>query len=385
LVDFGPQALSNRFLARPDEDEAFFSFVLSQCHDCGMIQIGRPIAPKDLKPRFDWLRYNEQESHLDDVVAKARTLAPTKKDYTVGAISFKDDTTVSRFQKAGFENTWRLDLEKDLGVSDPLAGLETIQAVLTPDMASKISHDRSFADLLIARHVLEHGHDTNQFLEAISLLVKPAGHIILEVPDCEPALQRRDYTMFWEEHILYFTPESFQSTLLNFGFSPVLSERYIYSNENSLVAIVRRDETEKPIKKPIVASPLLEKGRAYSEAFPDIRKKIAEALESQRGKNRKIAVFGAGHLSCAWINFLGLKDNIDFVVDDHPKKRGLFMPGSHLPILGSAELIRQNVSLCLLTLSPESETKVVENNKAFLENGGRFASIFPGKNNSFAT
>src|SRR5438876_12285474 len=63
LLDFGAQALSNRFLAEP-QGEALFPFVLGQCAQCGMIQIPNPIPPAELKARFDWIRYNEQEGHL---------------------------------------------------------------------------------------------------------------------------------------------------------------------------------------------------------------------------------------------------------------------------------------------------------------------------------
>src|SRR5882762_5931636 len=126
LLDFGPQALSNRYL-QSAEKEDLFPFILGQCEDCGMVQIPNPIIPGELKARFDWIRYNEQEGHLDDMVEKIRRLAGIGPDSMVGAISFKDDTTVARFQKSGFQKTWRLDLESDLGLSDPLAGLETVQ------------------------------------------------------------------------------------------------------------------------------------------------------------------------------------------------------------------------------------------------------------------
>ena len=77
------------------------------------------------------------------------------------------------------------------------------------------------------------------------------------------------------------------------------------------------------------------------------------------------------------VNLLGLKDLLGFVVDDDPNKKGLLMPGSHLPISGSAALLERGVALCLLNMSPESEEKVVAKNKAFLEAGGTFASVFP--------
>src|ERR1041385_7639188 len=85
LLDFGPQALSNRFLPKP-QSEALFPFVRGQCAECGMIQIPNPIPPTELKARFDWIRYNEQEGHLDDMVKGSLNLPGLGKDSTIGAI-----------------------------------------------------------------------------------------------------------------------------------------------------------------------------------------------------------------------------------------------------------------------------------------------------------
>jgi len=50
------------------------------------------------------------------------------------------------------------------------------------------------------------------------------------------------------------------------------------------------------------------------------------------------------------------------------------MPGSRLPIVDSSALDR--LDICLLSLSPESERRVVAKHSAFVERGGQFGSIF---------
>ena len=42
-----------------------------------------------------------------------------------------------------------------------------------------------------------------------------------------------------------------------------------------------------------------------------------------------------------------------------------------------AALVRRDIGLCLMTVAPESEAKVIGNNQAFLDGGGLVASIFP--------
>ncbi|MBM4134968.1 MAG: class I SAM-dependent methyltransferase [Nitrospira sp.] len=383
-LDLGKQALCNRFLMTSSGEEPTFPFTLGQCHACGVIQLLDPVAAQELKPRFDWVTYREAEGHLDDLVEDICRLPGVATTSVIGAISSKDDSTVARFKRRGFARTWRLDIERDLGADDRGAGPETIQLHLTPQMADVVAQRRGQADVLIARHIVEHAQDPSSFVGALKRLVRPDGYIVLEVPDCGPALQRADYTMPWEEHVLYFTEKLLRQAVTCWGFQPVSHRLYPYSHENSLVAIVRSTETAQPNKPDsAVAQAEREFADGYARSFPLHRRKANEALAEFRRRRGRIAMFGAGHLSCAWINFLGTREYIDFVVDDDPRKRSLFMPGSRLPILASSELMPRGIKLCLLSLNQESEEKVMANNQAFLDAGGIFASIFPGRPNSF--
>ena len=47
-----------------------------------------------------------------------------------------------------------------------------------------------------------------------------------------------------------------------------------------------------------------------------------------------------------------------------------------------SKLLERNVKVCLLSLSPDSEAKVMQKNQGYLDRGGVFASIFPGRSNS---
>lgn len=385
LLDLGAQALCNRFLASPEGDEPTFPFVLGQCRACGTIQLMTPVAANELKPRFDWITYNEPEGHLDDLVAEVCRLPGVTAASVVGAISSKDDSTVARFRHRGFSNTWRIDVERDLGAANHGAGPETVQLHLTPAKADAVAQRNGAADVLLVRHIVEHAQEPASFVAALRRLVHHDGYIVVEVPDCGPALQRTDYTMPWEEHVLYFTQELLRQGVACWGLSPVRYKRYPYSHENSLVAIVRAATPPQDVAPDSgIAAAAIALGDNYARFFAVYRPRVNDALATFRRTQGRIAIFGAGHLSCAWINFLQVGQHIDFVADDHPRKRGLFMPGSRLPILASSELVERGIRLCLLSLSQESEAKVVEANRAFLDRGGVFASIFPGRPNSFA-
>ena len=374
VIDIGPQPIGNRFLKKRDDPEETFPIALLQCSTCGLVQIEEPVPASALKPPYDWITYNEPEPHLDALVDILMTLPGIAAGSIAAGVSFKDDSTLARLEKKGL-TTWRLDPASDLGITESGIGVETIQDRLTPAAADAVV--RPPADLLLVRHILEHATEPLLFLDALMHLLKPGGYLVVEVPDCSRAFDGRDYTTIWEEHTLYYTPDTFRQGFVRAGLDVVRTENYPYPFENSLVAIVRR-RTAAP--KQADATDLeheRRRGRMFGEAFPAQRERVRRLFETYRRDRGRIVLFGAGHLAVTFLSVFGVEDLVDAVIDDNPNKRGMFMPGSRLPIVGSAALENPDISLCLLSLNPIGEEKVMAKNKAFVERGGTFASIFP--------
>jgi SAM-dependent methyltransferase len=371
--------ISNRFVVNPDDEEYTHPLLMGQCNACGLLQLINPVPAGELLPPYEWITYNEPEGHLDQLANIISTLPCITKDATICGISYKEDSTLARLRQWGFHRVWRIDMVRDLGITDARAGIETIQDRLHPDLAGALWQKHGAPDVVIARHILEHAHDALRFMETLRQLVKPTGYVVFEVPDCTRVLETFDYTTIWEEHILYFTPETFRHCFGFGGFSLVRFEFYPYPYENSLVGIAQPHTAATPaFPSKSVLEDEKHRAQAFAQGLPQRRDMLRRFFSEYRQNQGKVAMFGAGHLACMFINLMGLKDTIEFVVDDHPHKRGLFMPGSRLPIYGSDALIKENIKLCLTSLSPESEEKVIQKNQAFLGQGGEFASIFSG-------
>jgi hypothetical protein len=376
LIDFGAQPICNRFPKTVVDSEAAFPMLLEQCRACGLVQTTQPVPATELRPRVDWITYNEPEGHLDAVADKLAGLPGLTQSATFAGISFKDDTLLRRMRERGFASTWRLDPQADLGVMERGTGVETLQDRLTAESARRIASSRGRADVLLVRHIIEHAHRPAQFVAALKELIKPGGYVVIEIPDTERALDLCDYSVLWEEHVLYFTPATFRQSFAQCGFTLTSFDCFPYTLENCLLGVARVDPN--PKSEP-AASPNGELLRAeqFASALAGRRREYWQFLAEHRKTRGAVALFGAGHLAATFINLLGLKKHIDFVADDNPNKRGLFMPGSKLPIISSASLVDHGVKLCLLTVAVESEDRVIQKNRAFVGAGGVFASIFP--------
>ena len=275
----------------------------------------------------------------------------------------------------GFKNSWLLGAD-DLGISDGNFGVETVQEAF-PKKAAEIAKIYGRQDVIILRHIVEHTHDTASFIEALRMLLNEKGYIVVEAPDCGNSVKKLDYTMMWEEHTMYFTPLTFGRFFRENGFVLDYFEIYPYPLENSLIGIGSLGAASSDGS---IGSDMAE-AENFAKNFAMIKKKVRGMVSSQI-KNGGIALFGAGHFACVFINFFGLGKFIDCVIDDNPNKVGRLMPGSHIPIKSSSVLFDGGIRLCLLSLNPGKEEAVVQKNSKFAENGGIFRSIFPGGSRS---
>ncbi len=327
LIDFGEHPVCHKFTDGKEKEEKH-SLALGQCNFCGLVQLMSPIPVDKLVPRYDWITYNEPEEHLDHLVNVIGNLPNITKKSKVCGVSYKEDTTLARLNNLGFKNTWRIDMNKDLGISDKKANLESIQHYLKPGIVNSIHNKYGIPDIIIVRHILEHAHDTHSFMLALKKLVNPSGYIIFEVPDCTEGFEKLDYTTIWEEHILYFTDLTFKNCLNSGGFLLHHFEKYNYSSESVLIGIAKPDDNKNTFKNFNIEKNILDREivrvQNFTEQLVKKQDSVKKFLKDFKQNHDNIVIFGTGHAACMFINLLGIKDLIDFAIDDNHKKKGFF-------------------------------------------------------------
>ncbi len=374
-LDVGRHPVATFFLPERDAPEPTYRLALGQCETCGTIQLTEPLPHDALVPPT-FIEAREPEEHLDTTVGQILALPGVGTDGIVGGLTYKDDTTIERFRRHGFGRTWRVELGEDLGITDPAANIETVQKLTTPERMAGIAARRGQADILIVRHITEHAEHPAAFIQGLEALVKPGGILMIEVPDCSTSLDLADYCMIWEEHSLYLTPETLAPLVRLGGFEPIRLDVHPRPFENSLVLLARRTDAVPSWRVEPAARAQVGRLARYAEAYEPARRAVRETLARWRDAHGPIALFGAGHLACAFVNVMGVADLVDFVADDTPEKQGRFLPGARLPIVPSGALVERGIGLCLLALSINNEDKVIARNAGFAERGGVFRSIF---------
>ena len=85
-----------------------------------------------------------------------------------------------------------------------------------------------------------------------------------------------------------------------------------------------------------------------------------------RKKYGKIAIFGGGHATVAFISILGIKNLIDFIIDDNPNKISKNLPAGNIPIIDSSALYKKDIKICLLGTNPQSHSKIINKHQKLI-------------------
>jgi hypothetical protein len=378
LLDFGPQPLCNRFLREASVAEVRHPLRLDQCPQCGLLQLAEPVPAEVLKPPQPML-YNEPEWHLDQLVKQIAALPGVEADANICGLTYKEASTIARLRQRGFLNALCLDVRRDLGIQDPAAGVETVQEQISSGVLSGQAARRGRYQVVIARHILEHAHDLQRFVGGLRGLLAAGGYLIFEIPDFTASVQGGNYATIWEEHVVYFTKATFPAVLQRLGL--VVRELFTYPSalEDLLVGVAQAADLgrDSAAQDTDVSAELMQ-GQRYAAMLPAVREAWRHVLAGERAAGRQVALLGAGHLAIMFLNLLELRDVVDFVVDDDPAKSNQSLPGSRLQVYPSDALYERPVRMCLTSVAPENESKVLARHHRFLALGGRLVSIFPG-------
>ncbi len=354
LINFGNFPVAHRF-KKKNQKEKKSKLALSCCPKCNLVQLEKLFPLTDLRPRFEWINYNEPEEHLDKLVNIISKLKGINKNSVISGVSYKEHTTLGRLKKKGFKNIWSLDMKKDLDIKLKKFNLETIQDKISNANINKILKNKKKSDVLIARHILEHSYNTKDFIQSLKNLVNESGYIIFEVPDCSKALSDCDYTSIWEEHVLYFTENSLKKLLIDQGLNISYFEIYKYSYENIMI-IITKIKKSKNIKK------IHKKKTPININWKNLKKDrflVRNKIQKYRKENYKICLFGTGHSAFTYLNLTKIHDLIDIVIDDDKHKKNYYLPNSNLKIQNSS-VLKKFTKLCLiLGVNSESEKKIL--------------------------
>jgi SAM-dependent methyltransferase len=241
------------------------------------------------------------------------------------------------------------------------------------------------ADLLIGNNVYAHVPDINDFSQGIASILKPHGVVTLEFPHLMRLIEFNQFDTVYHEHYSYLSLFAANAILQKAGLR-VFDVEELPTHGGSLrlyacleMAVHERQPSvnhlieEERQRGLHTAAPYLEmQGRADRA-----RDRFRAFLLRARDEERKVLAYGAAAKGNTLLNFAGVStDLIPYVCDAAPSKQGLFLPGSHLPIISPDVLITDHPDY--LVVFPWNILPEICRQLSFLEKrGARFVTVIP--------
>jgi len=170
-------------------------------------------------------------------------------------------------------------------------------------------------DAFFMLNFLEHLPDPNSFLRGIYNNLADDAIGLVEVPNFDMILQKKLFSEFIGDHLFYFTKETFNMTLRLNGFEIIECDEVWH--DYIISAVVKKRSK-------------LDLSHFYKYQAK-LKNEIGEYI--RRFKDKKVAIWGAGHQALVIISLMDLAGKIRYVVDSAPFKQGRYTPATHIPIV----------------------------------------------------
>jgi SAM-dependent methyltransferase len=196
------------------------------------------------------------------------------------------------------------------------------------------------ADLVCCRHTLEHIPDTGDFMQTVREAIGDHTDTIVffELPDMVRVLQEAAFWDIYYEHCSYFSLGSLARLFRRTDFE-VRDLAKAYDGQYLLLeAKPSTGNNGTLLKEENDLEELSEAVTQFQENHENNVRSWKRKIETIRDKGLRAAIWGSGSKCVAFLSTLGIKDEIEFVVDINPYRHGKYLPSSGKQIVAPAHL-----------------------------------------------
>lgn len=390
FADLGESPPSNSYLSpeQLDKPENVYPLLVYVCEKCFLVQIDEHKKAEEI---FD-KNYAYFSSFSKTWLAHAEKYV----EMMCGRFGFDEN---SRVIEIASNDGYLLQYFKDrnvnvLGIEPTLStaeaarerGIETLTEFFGSDLAMQLKEKKIRADLLLGNNVLAHVPDINDFAAGLKIALKDDGVLTMEFPHVLQLVENNQFDTIYHEHFSYLSLHTTGQIFAAQGLE-IFDVEEIPTHGGSLRIFAKhKDDKSKDISKNVER--LLEKERDhgladldyymdFQEKVFDVRDDLLVFLGEQKAAGKKVAAYGAAAKGNTLLNYCRVKrDMIDFVVDASPHKQGLFMPGSHIPIVDES-CIRREKPEFILILPWNIKEEITDQLSYIKEWEGRFVTAIP--------
>ena len=373
VVSLGYQPLANNLLNKKNDKCELYPLEVNYCEKCHNCQLSVSVDPKKMFSHY--LYTSSTSSVFREHFVKAskkyiKDLKLNKKKSYIIDIGSNDGVALKPFLEQGFKKVLGIEPAKNLAKLANKNKIKTFNGFLNKKNIKKI---KKGADLILASNVFAHSDKLQEMAECMFKLLSKKGTIIIEVQYLMNTLKDHTFDNIYHEHYNYWSLTSLNNFFKKFDSTIFRSEKvdthggsvrvYIKKDkkikiENS-VKLMLKEEEKFGIKK-------FDTYKKFGENVYKIRENVRKNIKNLKKDNKLIVGYGAPAKATTALNFFGISNEIDFIVEDNKLKHNKFIPGVNIPIKNKSQI--KNKKNTLIVLAWNFYSDIVKNNSDLSEN-----------------
>lgn len=184
------------------------------------------------------------------------------------------------------------------------------------------------ADFICCKMTLEHIFETKTFISMIRRSIGDQSDTVVffQVPDATRIIQELAFWDIHYEHCSYFTPVSLSFLFQNCGFE-VLDLWRAYDDQYLIIEAIPTEGKITPVRNQERNLERLKADVDYfeSHSLQKIKRWRNELIQIKANGERTV-IWGSSSKTTAFLSTLGIKNEIDYVVDINPYRQETYMP-----------------------------------------------------------
>jgi SAM-dependent methyltransferase len=391
FADLGMSPLSNSYLGEGDLNrmEPFFPLRALVCEECFLVQLEQFDSAGASDIFSDYAYFSSYSTswlkHAEDYVVYAIERFGLGPQSRVLEVASNDGYLLQYFVQRGIPV---LGIEPAANVA-PAAeekGVETIVRFFGRELARELVADGIKADLIIGNNVLAHVPDLNDVVAGLKIVLAPGGVVTMEFPHLQRLVDNGQFDTIYHEHFSYFSFVSVQRVFRAHGLELYDVEELATHGGSIRIHARHVEDDSKPVSEPVhkllareraLGYESLELYRSFAEQVKQEKREIVSFFVDAKERGLTIAGYGAPAKGNTLLNYCGIgTDFIDYTVDRSPHKQGLYLPGTHIPILEPEAIERTRPDL-LVILPWNLRDEIMEQMSFVRDWGCRFVARSP--------
>jgi len=345
FISLGYQPLANNLLEYKNEKDELYPLEVNFCSDCYNCQLSYVVEPEKMFSNYLYMSSTGKSfvKHFERAAEKyIKELGLDKNKSFIIDIGSNDGIALKPFKTKGFRNILGIEPAKNLSDLANSQGIKTLNAFLNRDSIRKINQK---ADLILASNVFAHNDSVKEMTECFENLIKDSGTIIIEIQYLLNTLQDLTFDNIYHEHVNYWSLLSLQNFFKLSNFILFKAEK-VNTHGGSIRVYISKDKNKKIDQS---VNNLLNEEKKYGldkfETYQEFEKKVEQLKVNFKNniskiKNKKeiIIAYGSPAKATTSLNYYGVNNQIDFIIEDNQLKQGKFLPGVKIPIKSKKEV-----------------------------------------------